>query len=110
MLLPSPSVSPLYHKTAGCMEVTNVGSQPTENSCACFVQEPKEVFSTEVADEHRECKCIIPGCLSSLKMRPLIRRKLRGGGHTVWDWERTMLMITYFRLENIGEESCEFYL
>ena len=64
------------------MEVTNVGPQPRENSCACFVQELKEVFFTEVTGEHRECNCIVPGCLSSLKMRPLIRRKLRGGGQT----------------------------
>ena len=65
------------------------------------IQEPTFVGKeTEMTPEH---KCVVQGCVSTFKLKSLVRRKLRGGGHKVWDCESTMLVITYFRLDKIGD-------
>eukprot|EP00112_Aurelia_sp_Birch-Aquarium-sp1_P015804 Seg353.9 transcript_id=Seg353.9/GoldUCD/mRNA.D3Y31 product="hypothetical protein" protein_id=Seg353.9/GoldUCD/D3Y31 len=100
VLFSSPGVSPLFHKAAASTESSslpdNMQAEHNEN-----IHEPTIVEkSAEKTPEH---KCVVQGCASTFKLKSLVRRKWRGGGHNVWDWESTMLVITYFRLDKIRD-------
>ena len=97
----SPGISPLFHKAVTVTEPSSLTNViPSQVELSQIVTEPA-VDKDKV--EAPECRCVVPDCTSVFKLKSLVRRKLRGGGNNDLDWESTMLLITYFRLDKIGD-------
>ncbi len=101
VLFSSPGISPLFHKAATVTESSSLSKViPSQAELSEIVAEP-------IVDKEKieipECMCVVPDCTSVFRLKSLVRRKLRGGGNNDWDWESTKLLITYFRLDKIGD-------
>ena len=100
VLFRSPGVSPLFHKATTSTEPSS-SSNNMQAEHYEHIQEP--IIVEKETEKILEHKCVAQGCSSTFKLKSLVRRKLQGGGHNVWDCESTMLVITYFKLDKIGD-------
>ena len=81
----SPGFSPLHHKISKSKADNSYFDKNDESSSLC------------------ERKCVAVNCQNISNLKPLVRKKFRGGRCKFIDWESTELLITYFKLTNLDD-------